>query len=79
MLLFHVSILKYSYSVGDFFDIIPAINDENGVDQYYAFKSINRLCIFAFMFMLLREIVKDIEDVDGDMTLKMKHCPFNWP
>jgi len=58
------------------FDLIPMVNEENGVKQYLAFKILIDYAIFAFMFMLLREIVKDIEDVNGDRVEKMKTIPI---
>jgi len=58
------------------FDIIPAITNENVVEQYQAFRVLIDYSVFAFMFMLLREIVKDIEDVNGDKKLKMQTLPI---
>ena len=58
------------------FDIIPAITPENEVEQYYAFKVMTDYAIFAFMFMFLREMIKDIEDVNGDRKMRMKTLPI---
>ncbi len=58
------------------FDVIPAITNENVIEQYHAFRVLIDYSVFAFMFMLLREIVKDIEDVNGDKKLKMKTLPI---
>jgi 4-hydroxybenzoate polyprenyltransferase len=58
------------------FDIIPAVNEKNTVDQYYAFKTLTDYATFAFMLMLLREIVKDIEDIVGDKKLNMSTLPI---
>jgi len=58
------------------FDITPSITEENAVKQYHAFRILLDYAAFAFMFMLLREMVKDIEDVDGDKKLKMKTLPI---
>ena len=44
-----------------FFDIIPAVTDENREAQYYAFKVLTDYAIFAFMFMFLREMIKNID------------------
>jgi len=57
-------------------DIIPAITEENAANQFYAFRVLTDYAIFAFMFMLLREIVKDIEDVKGDKILNMNTLPI---
>ena len=59
-----------------FFDIIPAVTDANRETQYYAFKVLSDYAIFAFMFMFLRELIKDIEDVNGDIKLNMKTLPI---
>jgi len=58
------------------FDIIPAISNDNVIEQYHAFRVLIDYSVFAFMFMLLREIVKDIEDVNGDKKLKMNTLPI---
>ncbi|MBT8384130.1 MAG: geranylgeranylglycerol-phosphate geranylgeranyltransferase, partial [Bacteroidia bacterium] len=58
------------------FDIIPSITLENGEDQFYAFEVLKDYALFAFMFMLIREIVKDIEDVEGDKILNMRTLPI---
>jgi len=58
------------------FDIIPAITNENVVEQFQAFRVLIDYSVFAFMFMLLREIVKDIEDVNGDKKLNMSTLPI---
>ena len=72
-----VSILiSVSILIVGFFDIIPAINDENGVRQYLGFYTLLDYAIFAFMFNFIREIVKDIEDVNGDLRLQMKTIPI---
>lgn len=58
------------------FDIIPSITEDNGVNQYHAFRILLDYATFAFMFMLLREMVKDIEDVNGDKKMNMKTLPI---
>ncbi len=58
------------------FDIIPSITEKNGVNQYHAFRILLDYAAFAFMFMFLREMVKDIEDVNGDNKLKMNTLPI---
>ncbi len=74
---FMVSLLvSLSILIVGIFDIIPAITDENVLDQYHAFRVLIDYAVFAFMFMFLREIVKDIEDVNGDKKMKMKTLPI---
>ena len=69
-------LVSLSILIVGIFDIIPAVNEDNVVSQYYAFKVLTDYAIFAFMFMLLREIVKDIEDVNGDKLLNMNTLPI---
>ena len=69
-------LISVSILIIGFFDIIPAINDDNGVRQYLGFYTMVDYAIFAFMFNFLREIVKDIEDVNGDLSLNMKTIPI---
>jgi len=74
---FLVSLLiSISIIVVGIFDIIPAITDSNGVNQYHAFRVLLDYSGFAFMFMFLRELVKDIEDIDGDKSQNMKTLPL---
>lgn len=58
------------------FDLIPAVNPYNAKDQYYAFKVLTDYAVFAFMYMFLRELVKDVEDISGDGNMNMKTLPI---
>ncbi len=69
-------LISLSILIVGFFDIIPAISEQNGVDQYLAFKGLIDYAIFAFMFNLLREMIKDVEDIEGDKILNMKTLPI---
>ena len=69
-------LVSLSILIVGIFDIIPSITLENVEDQYYAFEVLKDYAIFAFMFMLIREIVKDIEDVKGDKILNVKTLPI---
>ena len=69
-------LISLSILIVGIFDIIPAITDENGIRQYHGFYSLIDYAVFAFMFNFLREIIKDIEDVNGDISLKMKTLPI---
>ena len=69
-------LVSLSILIVGFFDVIPAITNENVVEQYHAFRVLIDYSVFAFMFMFLREIVKDIEDVNGDKKLNMKTLPI---
>ncbi len=70
------SLVSLSILIVGVFDIIPSITEENSIDQYYAFRVLIDYAAFAFMLMLLREMVKDIEDVNGDKKMKMKTLPI---
>ena len=69
-------LISLSILIVGFFDIIPAITEENGIRQYHGFYSLVDYALFAFMLNFLREIIKDIEDVNGDLSLKMKTLPI---
>ena len=74
---FIVSLLvSLSILIVGVFDIIPAITDKNVVGQYHAFRVLIDYAVFAFMFMFLREIVKDIEDIKGDKKMNMNTLPI---
>ena len=45
-------------------------------DNIMGFYSLIDYAFFAFMLNFLRELVKDIEDVDGDILLNMKTLPI---
>jgi len=50
------------------FDILPGINELERPIQIAATQTIILYAGFAFYFNLLREIVKDIQDINGDMN-----------
>lgn len=58
------------------FELLPVINDANREIQITFFKIILDYAIFAFMINLLRELVKDIEDIDGDYKAGMQTLPI---
>jgi 4-hydroxybenzoate polyprenyltransferase len=69
-------LISISMLIVGFFDIIPAITEENGIRQYHGFYTLVDYAVFAFMFNFIREIIKDIEDVNGDLELNMKTLPI---
>jgi len=69
-------LISLSILIVGFFDVIPAITDDNGINQYLGFYGLLDYAIFAFMLNFLRELVKDIEDVNGDKKLKMNTLPI---
>ncbi len=58
------------------FDLLPAITPQNQQTQLAIFKIVFNYAVFAFMINLLREIIKDIEDVDGDSKVEIKTLPI---
>lgn len=58
------------------FDIIPAINTDQMNMQLKAMKILLHYAFFAFMINLIREIVKDIEDINGDKNGGMNTLPI---
>ena len=69
-------LVSLSILIVGIFDIIPAITNKNVINQYHAFRVLIDYAAFAFMLMFLREIVKDIEDINGDKKVKMKTLPI---
>ncbi len=58
------------------FELLPAITPKNQPLQLAFFKVILEYAIFAFIINLLREITKDIEDIDGDYKAGMNTLPI---
>ncbi len=58
------------------FELLPVITDTNREVQVFFFKLILDYAIFAFMINLIRELVKDIEDIDGDHKAGMQTLPI---
>ncbi|MBT8243857.1 MAG: geranylgeranylglycerol-phosphate geranylgeranyltransferase [Winogradskyella sp.] len=58
------------------FDLVPAVTRANQSSQLFFLDLIKDYAIFAFMLNLLREIIKDIEDIDGDYKMGIKSLPI---
>ncbi len=72
-----VSILvAYCLIIVGLFDLLPAINFLNQENQSFAFRIILDYALFAFFINFIREIVKDIQDVDGDKNGGMNTLPI---
>jgi len=48
------------------FDLLPAITEQNQTAQSAVFKIVLHYSLFAFLINLIREIVKDLQDINGD-------------
>jgi len=58
------------------FELLPAINEQNKNLQSTMFEVLADFGIFAFLLNFIREIVKDIQDVDGDHKSGMQTLPI---
>jgi len=58
------------------FDLFPAITLENQATQSIAFKIVLHYAIFAFCINFIREIVKDLQDINGDKKGNMNTLPI---
>ena len=58
------------------FELLPAITSQNQQTQITFFKVVLDYAIFAFSINLLREIAKDLEDIDGDYKANMNTLPI---
>ena len=58
------------------FDLFPAITVKNQVTQSTFFFIIIDYALFAFLINLLREIIKDIQDINGDHKANMITLPI---
>lgn len=57
------------------FELIPAMNYTNEAVQTTFINIIKDYAIFAFMINLVRELVKDLEDIDGDKKAEIQTLP----
>lgn len=58
------------------YDIVPATSAYNNQGQLDVFNLVLKISVFAFLLTLLREIIKDIEDVEGDKKAGIKSLPI---
>lgn len=69
-------VVALSIIIVGIFELLPAITAQNQNDQLIMFKIIFDYAVFAFFINLIREIVKDIQDVDGDYKTGIKTLPI---
>lgn len=69
-------LLSFSVLIIGLFDLLPATYDGNRELMGTMFKMLIDYAIFAFIINLIREIVKDMEDVDGDYNQGMSTLPI---
>ena len=58
------------------YDLLPAITPDNQKLLVILFKILLDYALFAFLINLVREIVKDLEDIKGDYNLGMNTLPI---
>jgi len=70
------ALLSVSVLIVGVFDLYPAVSMENQDVMSLVFKIIIDYAVFAFLINFLREIVKDLEDVNGDYNQGMNTLPI---
>lgn len=58
------------------YDIVPVSNAYNNQIQIQVFLLVFIISCFAFFLTLIREIIKDLEDVNGDLKIGAKTLPI---
>ena len=69
-------LLSVSVIIIGVFDLFPVTNSENQAQMASLFSILTDYALFAFMINFVREIVKDIEDVNGDYNQGMSTLPI---
>ncbi|MBC7642449.1 MAG: geranylgeranylglycerol-phosphate geranylgeranyltransferase [Flavobacterium sp.] len=69
-------LLAFSVLIIGVFDIFPATYDENRKIMTDVFSVLKDYAVFAFSINFIREIVKDLEDIDGDYNQGMRTLPI---
>ncbi len=69
-------LLSLSILIIGLFDLYPVTNPENRSVMGLLFMILLDYAIFAFMINFIREIVKDLEDIDGDKSQGMNTLPI---
>lgn len=68
-------IVSLSILLVGIFELLPVMTVDNRSIQILFFSIIRDYAIFAFIINLIREMVKDIEDIDGDYKAGTKSLP----
>lgn len=69
-------LLSCSVIIIGIFDLLPAIDAGNQQQMRIVFSILLDYAIFTFFSNMLREIIKDIEDVDGDYNQGIRTLPI---
>lgn len=70
------ALVAFSLIIVGLFDLLPAVNFLNQEHQSYVFGILLIYSFFAFYINLMREITKDIEDIDGDRNGGLNTLPI---
>lgn len=70
------TLLAFSVIIIGIFDIVPNTFDINRKQMMLAFSILFDYAKFAFIINLVREIIKDIEDIKGDKLHEMRTLPI---
>lgn len=70
------TLLAFSVIIIGIFDIVPNTFDFNQKQMMLAFSILFDYAKFAFIINLVREMIKDIEDIKGDTLQEMKTLPI---
>lgn len=69
-------LLAFSVIIIGIFDLFPVITPENKAVMRGLFSILLDYALFAFVINFIREIVKDMEDINGDYKLGMNTLPI---
>ncbi|HEY4619079.1 MAG TPA: geranylgeranylglycerol-phosphate geranylgeranyltransferase [Flavobacterium sp.] len=69
-------LLSFSVIIIGIFDLYPVVDQVNQPIMANLFSILLDFALFAFMINFIREIVKDLEDIEGDSNQGMKTLPI---
>ena len=69
-------LLAFSVLIIGIFDIFPATDDSNRQIMGDFFSILKDYAIFAFVINFIREVVKDCQDYEGDLSQQMQTLPI---
>jgi len=69
-------VLSFSILIIAVYDLLPLTYESNRIQMGVIFSILMDYAIFAFVLNLIREIVKDMEDIEGDKGQEMNTLPI---
>ncbi|MGJ5640658.1 geranylgeranylglycerol-phosphate geranylgeranyltransferase [Formosa sp. S-31] len=69
-------LVAFSLLIVGIFDVLPAITTQNKLIQLEVIKLVSGYSGLAFILNLIREIIKDIEDINGDYASGISTLPI---